>query len=191
MGGLSLLWFIFPTQESNKGLLNCRRILYQLSYQGSSQHLWCTTMLTIFSVSPSDRAFSFLGSPLIFTSYDLHYDLSRTPINHVNSPFNGSIHATSLLLWLVCLSLLILIPVHFATCLAAAPNLPVPKPWRVTRSFRTSYFFASVHSFSPPEMPTTISYLSYCMTHRTFSRSMRIGDKFFKIIVSQNSVSGA
>ena len=85
---------------------------YQLSYQGSSQHLLCTTMLTIFSVSPGDRAFFFLGSPLIFTSYDLQYDPSRTPINHVNSPFNGSFHSASHLLWLVCLSLLILIPVH-------------------------------------------------------------------------------
>ena len=26
---------IFPTQESNPGLLNCRQIPYQLSYQGS------------------------------------------------------------------------------------------------------------------------------------------------------------
>ena len=26
---------IFPTQESNLGLLHCRKILYQLSYQGS------------------------------------------------------------------------------------------------------------------------------------------------------------
>ena len=31
---LSLQW-IFPTQESNWGLLHCRHILYQLSYQGS------------------------------------------------------------------------------------------------------------------------------------------------------------
>ena len=26
---------IFPTQESNQGVLHCRQILYQLSYQGS------------------------------------------------------------------------------------------------------------------------------------------------------------
>ena len=31
----SLLWGIFPTQESNQGLLHCRQILYQLSHQGS------------------------------------------------------------------------------------------------------------------------------------------------------------
>ena len=35
VGSLSLLQQIFPTQESNQGLLHFRRILYQLSYQGS------------------------------------------------------------------------------------------------------------------------------------------------------------
>ena len=35
VGSLSLLQGIFPTQESNQGLLHCRWILYQLSYQGS------------------------------------------------------------------------------------------------------------------------------------------------------------
>ena len=34
VGGLSLLQGIFSTQGSNPGLLHCRRILYQLSYQG-------------------------------------------------------------------------------------------------------------------------------------------------------------
>ena len=32
---LSLLQWIFLTQELNRGLLHCRQILYQLSYQGS------------------------------------------------------------------------------------------------------------------------------------------------------------
>ena len=35
VGSLSLLQQIFPTQESNWGLLHCKRILYQLSYEGS------------------------------------------------------------------------------------------------------------------------------------------------------------
>ena len=35
VGSLSLLQGIFPTQDSNQGLLHCRRILYQLSNQGS------------------------------------------------------------------------------------------------------------------------------------------------------------
>ena len=39
VGSLSLLQGIFPTQGSNPGLLNCRRILYQLSHQGSPQLL--------------------------------------------------------------------------------------------------------------------------------------------------------
>ena len=35
VGSLSLVQRIFPTQESNQGLLHCRWILYQLSSQGS------------------------------------------------------------------------------------------------------------------------------------------------------------
>ena len=35
VGSLSLLQQIFPTQESNWGLLHCRQILYQLNYQGN------------------------------------------------------------------------------------------------------------------------------------------------------------
>ena len=35
VGSISLLQWIFPTQESNQGLLHCRRILYHLSYQGT------------------------------------------------------------------------------------------------------------------------------------------------------------
>ena len=35
VGSLSLLQQIFLTQESNLGLLHCRQVLYQLSYQGN------------------------------------------------------------------------------------------------------------------------------------------------------------
>ena len=38
-GSLSLLQGIFPTQGSNPGLSSCRRILYQLSHQGSPRRL--------------------------------------------------------------------------------------------------------------------------------------------------------
>ena len=34
VGSSSLLQWIFPTQESNRGLLHCRQMLYNLSYQG-------------------------------------------------------------------------------------------------------------------------------------------------------------
>ena len=37
VGSLSLLQWIFPTQESNRGLLHYRQILYQLSYEGSPE----------------------------------------------------------------------------------------------------------------------------------------------------------
>ena len=37
VGSLSLLQWIFQTQELNWGLLHCRQILYQLSYQGSPE----------------------------------------------------------------------------------------------------------------------------------------------------------
>ena len=43
VGSLFLLQGIFPTQGSNSGLLHCRQILYQLSYQGS--HISCITDL--------------------------------------------------------------------------------------------------------------------------------------------------
>ena len=35
VGHLSISHQIFPTQESNPGLLDCRQIRYQPSYQGS------------------------------------------------------------------------------------------------------------------------------------------------------------
>ena len=39
VGSLSLLQGIFLTQELNRGLLHCRQILYQLSYQTSPNSL--------------------------------------------------------------------------------------------------------------------------------------------------------
>ena len=43
VGSLSLLQGIFPTQELNQGLLHCRQILYQLSYQGRPEKEKITT----------------------------------------------------------------------------------------------------------------------------------------------------
>ena len=45
LGSLSLLQGILPTQESNRGLLHCRWILYQLSYQGSPTSLQGSTIV--------------------------------------------------------------------------------------------------------------------------------------------------
>ena len=40
VGSLFLLQGIFPTQETNQGLLHCRCIVFQLSYQGSPKELY-------------------------------------------------------------------------------------------------------------------------------------------------------
>ena len=48
VGSLSLLQWIFLTQELNWGVLHCRRIFYQLSYQGSP--LKSLLSLSLFSV---------------------------------------------------------------------------------------------------------------------------------------------
>ena len=42
VGSLSLLQWIFMTQDPNQGLLHCRQILYQLSYQGNHIEIGCT-----------------------------------------------------------------------------------------------------------------------------------------------------
>ena len=47
VGSGSLLQGIFLTQESNQGLLHCRQILYQLSYQGSPIWRFLTKLKTV------------------------------------------------------------------------------------------------------------------------------------------------
>ena len=47
VGSLFILQWIYLTQESNRGLLHCRRILYQLSYEGSLRSPYtCTYIYT-------------------------------------------------------------------------------------------------------------------------------------------------
>ena len=60
VGSLSLLQWIFPTQELNQGLLHCRQILYQLSYQGSPGDFSSTPGL---GGSPGER----MGYPLQYS----------------------------------------------------------------------------------------------------------------------------
>ena len=56
VGILSLLQRIFLTWESNWGLLCCRRMLYQLSYQGSPRILeWVAYPFTRGSSPPRNR----------------------------------------------------------------------------------------------------------------------------------------
>ena len=66
LGNPSLLLGIFPTQGSNPGLLHCRWILYQLSYQGSPQS-WRTIKernIMIIEILPKEQGLSpILGTP--------------------------------------------------------------------------------------------------------------------------------
>ena len=55
VGSLSLLQGNLPIQESNQGLLCCRWILYQLSYQGSplintNNPAWCLTTILLSAI---------------------------------------------------------------------------------------------------------------------------------------------
>ena len=57
VGSLSLLWENFPTQESKQGLLHCRWILYQLSYQGNPKRRYNETQVRSLGLEdPLDRA---------------------------------------------------------------------------------------------------------------------------------------
>ena len=56
MGSLSLLQQIFPTQESNPGLLHCRWILYQLNHKGNPRILeWVAYLFSSGSSQPRNR----------------------------------------------------------------------------------------------------------------------------------------
>ena len=60
MGSPSLLQGILPTQESNRGLLHCSWILYQLSYQGSPFQTYIYIQLHV----ESDFLYHIYPSPL-------------------------------------------------------------------------------------------------------------------------------
>ena len=52
VGSLSLLQWIFLTQELNRYLLHCRWILYQLSYQGSPHSFQMLHLFMLFNQLP-------------------------------------------------------------------------------------------------------------------------------------------
>ena len=70
VGSLSLLQGISPTQESNWGLLHCRRILYQLSYKGSQKSDNCSCFLLLLK---RER------KCLTFAAYFLHLETPSLP----------------------------------------------------------------------------------------------------------------
>ena len=64
VGSLSLLQQIFLTQELNWGLLHCRQILYQLSYQGSPGPCWLSILNTLVCICQSQTPMN--PSPIPF-----------------------------------------------------------------------------------------------------------------------------
>ena len=68
---------IFPTQGLNPGLLHCRQILYQLSYQGSPTPDEADAIITLPSSLKMTRAFP--GGPVIKTSPSNAGDVGLIP----------------------------------------------------------------------------------------------------------------
>ena len=57
VGSCSLLQGIFPTQGSNRGLLHCRQILYQLSHQAdTSRHCENVLLPALLGRKPAERS---------------------------------------------------------------------------------------------------------------------------------------
>ena len=97
MSSLTLIQGIFPTQESNQGLLHCRQLLYQLSYQGHSQlaKLWyfqvnskgtepCkgTGYIHMYPFSP--KALSHPGCPITLSSSSMFYTVDSWWLSILN-----------------------------------------------------------------------------------------------------------
>ena len=70
MSSLSLLQWIFPTQKLNQGLLHCRQILYQLSYQGSPRGNVRTLLSTVTNLPARDAGPP--CSPLLLLLFSLN-----------------------------------------------------------------------------------------------------------------------
>ena len=66
VGSLSPLQWIFLTQESKWGLLHCRRILYQLHYQGSLLEYLNINFLTAKSLNFEFSWLDFVITALVF-----------------------------------------------------------------------------------------------------------------------------
>ena len=75
VGSPSLLQGIFPTQESNQGILHCRWILYQLSYQGSPYMLYYIINIPLSTAIIASHKFYFIFSVSAHSQYILFFTL--------------------------------------------------------------------------------------------------------------------
>ena len=136
VGSLSLLRWIFLTQESNQGLLYCRRILYQLSYQGS----FCSTTTWI--------------------SYIVYiYPLPRGPPSHCPHPTPLSHHrAPSWAPWIYCRLPLAISHVAVYLCQTSSP-FHSPLPFLAV----STYPFSTAASLFLPWNSVHLHQFSYCV----------------------------
>ena len=86
VGSLSLLQWLCLTQESNRGLLHCRWIIYQLSYQGSPRSQRPPPKaITIFSVSSVAQLCLTFCDPMDCSTpgFPVHHQLPELVQTHV------------------------------------------------------------------------------------------------------------
>ena len=80
VGSLSLLQWVFLTQESNRGLLHCRQILYRLSYQGSPNGE-CGNMVCWFHRGMLTEFPQGIHGPMLFSCLILECDMFKRKDN--------------------------------------------------------------------------------------------------------------
>ena len=82
---LNLLQRIFPTQELNYSLLHCRRILYQLSYQGSPVHRVRPEILPLSSIPPflSHCTYSEVAQSCLTVCNPVDFSLPRSSVHRI------------------------------------------------------------------------------------------------------------
>ena len=109
VGSLSLLQGIFPTQGSNPGLPHCRRILYQLSHQGSQRILeWVVYPFSSRSSRPRNWTGVSCTAGRFFTNWAIREAQSHSVVSNFLRPHglyspwtspgqNTRVHSLSLL----------------------------------------------------------------------------------------------
>ena len=98
VGSLSLLQQVFPTQELNWCLLHCRKILYQLSYQGSPYNIYnificiscvcvCVCVFSVTAVtSDSPWRYGLASLFIVFSKQDYWSGLPCPPPRDLSDP---------------------------------------------------------------------------------------------------------
>ena len=87
---LSLLQWIFPTQETNWGLLHCRQILYQLSHTGSQTILeWVAYPFSNGSSQPRNQTGVSCTAGRFLTSWATREAFTELKDTSKHTPWHG------------------------------------------------------------------------------------------------------